>query len=61
MNERFVLRIDPPQPCLSTDENDQPCPRFSEYAEAEPMSAEHPRQLLLAPLCWEHLEMCIPL
>lgn len=59
MNDRFILKIDPPQSCLGSDENDQPCPRLTEYAEAEAMDTEHPHQLMLAPYCWQHLEMCI--
>lgn len=60
MNDRFLLKIDPPQLCLGADENDRPCQRLTEYAEAESISAELPRQLMLAPYCWQHLEMCIP-
>lgn len=58
-DDRFILKIEPPQQCLGSDDNDQPCPHESEYAEAEPISAEHPRQLSVAPYCWWHLEMCI--
>jgi hypothetical protein len=60
VNERFLLKIDPPQLCLGADENDQPCQRLTEYAEAEVFSADIARQLLVAPYCWQHLDLCIP-
>ncbi|MGH3182283.1 MAG: hypothetical protein ACRDOE_10330, partial [Streptosporangiaceae bacterium] len=62
MDTRFLLKIDPPQRCLGRDEHDQPCPRLSEYAEVDsPSSAEDaPRQLVVEPYCWQHLEMGIP-
>lgn len=58
MDDRFILKIDPPQLCLASIEDDQPCPRLTTYAEAESAS-EHSRQLMVAPYCWQHLEMCI--
>lgn len=59
MNDRFILKIDPPQLCLASTGDDQPCPHLTAYAEAGPFS-DHSRQLLVDPYCWEHLEMCIP-
>ena len=56
----FLLKVDPPQLCLGTDDDDQPCQRLSEYAEAESCGPEYPRQLMLVPYCWQHLEMCLP-
>lgn len=59
-NDRFLLRIDPPQACLYSNEDGQPCSRLTAYAEASADSSEHPRELSVAPYCWQHLELCIP-
>lgn len=60
MSERFLLKIDPPQPCLYSDEDGQPCERVTAYAEASGDAPGSPSELSVAPYCWQHLELCIP-
>ena len=58
-DDRFLLRVDPPQLCMSDDADGKPCSRLTEWVIADVFWPDTPRQLSIEPWCWEHGDACL--